>query len=408
MSYKETRTNCYLQPLLPKPQFLQLFADAYIESERSFENKSSIFEKAINRLAKEVNPRIFQIKSIKIEKKIDLASEIFSKLLLSGSEGVTLSDLNSTRLYPRLASLFNDDISANCILDTRLFKLGDNQEQHVHVHKIVAEYCAARYLTHRISNNTDTLSLYQCLAVIAPNSIVRVELRGLLGWMAALGNESIQKATISLDPYAVLANGDPSQLLPSSKRFLIHKLTETAKEDPYFRRSDMWRTFSATGFLTSDVVSELKPLLTGTNENGHLRGLLLELLVGSKAIPDLVNELQQLMLSPDRNDHTRFLASECLLEVKNYNHKKDILALVSEGSETSLSIAAKAIEERGTEKFEKSFLLSYLITCTSLYPSHKEQFTELESTNLTKKVGKILIGSIMFKEEFLFTLIKSS
>ena len=35
--------------------------------------------------------------------------------------------------------------------------------------------------------------------------------------MAALGDKSIQETLINIDPYAVLANGDPSQLLPSSK-----------------------------------------------------------------------------------------------------------------------------------------------------------------------------------------------
>ena len=381
-----------LEVILHNPQFLQMFADAYIESERHFEDKRSIFEKSIYRLAKEANPRFFQKKSIKTDKKIALASEVFSKLLLSGSEGVTLSELNSTRLYPQLASLFNDDISVDSILNTRLFKLGDNQSLHVPIHKIVAEYCAAKYLTNRISNITDTLSLNQCLAVIAPNSIVRDELRGLLGWMAALGNESIQKATISLDPYAILANGDPSQLLPSSKRLLIQKLTEIANDDPYFRRSDKWRTFSVAGFMTSDVVSELKPLLSGINENGHLRGLLLELLVGSQAIPYLVNELQQLMLSPEINDHTRYLSNECLLEVQDHDHKKDIIALVSEGSNTSLSIAAKAIEKIGTANFEKLFLLSYLINCTSLYPNHKKQFVERT------------IGARYFVKQFISTI----
>lgn len=41
-----------LAPLLPNPQFLKLFADAYLESGRQFNDKTSIFELAIERLAK--------------------------------------------------------------------------------------------------------------------------------------------------------------------------------------------------------------------------------------------------------------------------------------------------------------------------------------------------------------------
>lgn len=68
------------------------------------------------------------------------------------------------------------------------------------------------------------MTLNQCLPIIAPNSTVRDELRGLLGWIATLGNKSVQEAAIELDPYAVLANGDPSQLEPSSKLLLLSKL----------------------------------------------------------------------------------------------------------------------------------------------------------------------------------------
>ncbi len=361
-----------LEPLLPNPQFLQLFADAYIESGRHFSNKSSIFEKAIDRLAREVNPSVSQKGAIKLEKKIELASETFAKLLLSGSEGVASTDVSSNRLYPRLASLVNDNTPPDCILETRLFNPGDKADQHQPVHKIVAEYCAAQYLTNRIINSTDTLSLPQCIAIIAPNSTVRDELRGMLGWMAALGHEPIQMAALKLDPYAVLANGDPTRLLPSSKKHLIHRLKEVAEIDPLFRRGDNWRTFSGAGFFTEDVVDELKPLLRGSNEHGHLRGLLLELLIGSPAISLLVNELQWLVRSPKSSYDIRSLASNCLLDQKDHDHQVDASNLISEASETSLSIAANIIVGAGVKKFEETFILDFLRACECLYPRHDQ------------------------------------
>ena len=51
--------------------------------------------------------------------------------------------------------------------------------------------------------------------MIAPNSTVRNELRGLLGWMASLGGRDTQQTIVKLDPYTVFANGDASQLEPS-------------------------------------------------------------------------------------------------------------------------------------------------------------------------------------------------
>ena len=53
------------------------------------------------------------------------------------------------------------------------------------------------------------LSLLKILSIIAPNNIVRDELRGLFAWMTVLSeNQRIQEELIDLDPYAILSNGD--------------------------------------------------------------------------------------------------------------------------------------------------------------------------------------------------------
>ncbi|WPU33632.1 AAA family ATPase [Pseudoalteromonas piscicida] len=76
-----------LDVLLPNPQFLGMFANAYIESNRKFANKKSIFEKAVERLAKESRPSINNhlVSSLSLSKKISITSEIFAGILLSGS-----------------------------------------------------------------------------------------------------------------------------------------------------------------------------------------------------------------------------------------------------------------------------------------------------------------------------------
>lgn len=138
------------------------------------------------------------------------------------------------------------------------FQTRRKTDQHAPVHKIIVEYCAANYMVKRLTASTNRLSLLQCLSIIAPNLTVRDELRGLVGWMAALGNQPIQEALIDRDPYAVLANGDPSRLLTSSKRRLLRQLRKIAEEDPYFRRNDIWRTFSAADFLQKMSSMNLK------------------------------------------------------------------------------------------------------------------------------------------------------
>ncbi|QZA77394.1 hypothetical protein K4H28_14070 [Deefgea tanakiae] len=361
-----------LEMLLPNPQFLKLFADAYIESGRHFTNKRSIFSQAVERLAKEANNNVARTNPVlPTSQKVELSSEVFAKLLLSGAEGIGTSEGTEGRIYPLLASLFSANTAAEGILATRLFKPGDCPDQHRPVHKIIAEYCAADYLAKRIANSKDPLTLAKCLPIIAPNSVVRDELRGLLGWMASLGNKPIQEAAIELDPYAVIANGDPSQLDSSSKRLLVNQLKDIEAKDPYFRRGDFWRRFSIAGFFTQDVVEEIKPLLV-TESDGHLRDLLLELLVGSSAVELLTYELRQLTLGQAKSKNTRLLASRCLLELASNDHLADLAILISEASHTSMRVAAEAIEKLGAEKFDQIFLADFFRACANLYPRPQE------------------------------------
>lgn len=363
-----------LDMLLPNPQFLKMFTDAYLESDRRFADKRSIFALAVERLAKEVNPDIPKAPvSLSVAQKISFSAEVYAKLLLSGAEGVSTIDVTANRMYPMLPALFSSSAACYDILSTQLFKPGDKEDQHRPVHKIVAEYCAADYLIKRIADPVDVLTLPKCLPVIAPNGIARDELRGLLGWMAALGNRSVQEPIIELDAYAVLANGDPSQLERSSKRQLLHRLKEIEAADPYFRRSDFWRRFSAAGFFTQDVIEEIKPLLTMGND-GHLRDLILELLADSPANSQLAPELSLLTLNPNESEHVRTLASRCLLNVKEYDFIGALAVLIFEASNISLNIAANVIEVTGPEKFDHRYLSGFFRVCANLYPGHEEQF----------------------------------
>jgi len=380
-----------LEALLPNPQFLKMFADAYIESGRHFKNKRSIFSQAVERLAKEANATVAKAGyTLSIAQKVDLSSEVFAKLLLSGADGIGTSEATADRIYPLLASLFENTTTAEGILATRLFKPGDRADQHRPVHKIVAEYCAAAYLAKRIADPTDHLTIHKCLPIIAPNATVRDELRGLLGWLAALGNKSIQESAIELDPYAVLANGDPSQLEQSSKRLLIKRLVDVETRDPYFRRGDSWRRFSAVGFFTQDVMNEIKPLLASGND-GHLRDLILELLAGSPAIAHLTDELRQLVLDPGQSEHTRLLASRCLLDLIGHDHRADISVLVAEASDIALKIVAETITIIGPEKFDISYLSDFFCTCTKLYLASEER---IERTVGTRYFIKKLVSSL--------------
>ncbi|MFK0096106.1 hypothetical protein [Pseudomonas sp. NPDC090592] len=368
LNFRSEVSKFDLQDLLPNPQFLKLFADAYIESNRHFPDKKSIFSLAVERLAKEANLGTSRTtNTLSTSKKIDLSSEVFAKLLLAGSDGVCISESTEERMYPALEALFIHQQPNSSILATRLFKPGDCVDHHRPAHKIVAEYCAADYLTKRVVDPSDSLNLAKCLPIIAPNSAVRDELRGLLGWMASLGDKSTQEQIIELDPYAVLANGDPSQLFSSSKKLLISKLVEIETTDPYFRRSDLWRRFSVAGFFTGETIEDIRPLLK-TKSDGHLRNLILELLMGSSAASLLRDELRHLLLTPEESQSTRTLAMRCLLEVSDYDHLGDLGVLIFEATSISLTLSAKIIEKLLPSSISHDHIAAFLRVCAHLYP----------------------------------------
>lgn len=376
-----------LGSLLPNPQFLKLFADAFVESGRSFSDKRSIFSLAVERLSREANPKVAKkTNALSLAEKVSFGSEVFAKLLLSGSDGVTNSEASESRVYPVIGSLSSKNCNCNEVLSTRLFKPGDTPDQHRPVHKVVAEYCAASYLTGRIRDASDPLTLTKCLPVIAPNSIVRDELRGLLGWMAALGNKDIQATAIRLDPYAVLANGDPSLLELSSKRLLIQKLKEAEVNDPYFRRGDFRRGFSVAGFFAGDIVDDIRSILN-VESDGHLRDLILELLISSKAGGKFEPELVDLLLSSSEPEGVRLLVSRCLLAIDCRDHVPNLKLLISEASNASLRVAAEIIKSSFPQQFDKYIVLDLFRACATLYSKgYDQEYSTIGSRYFIKKL----------------------
>ncbi|WP_111979450.1 NACHT domain-containing protein [Algibacillus agarilyticus] len=366
--FREEISKFSLDKLLHNPQFLKLFADAYIESDKSFNNKVEIYNLAIKNLAKEIKPTIPTNKAISIESRILITSEVLTKVLLSGAEGISTSEHVESNTYPLIGSLFKhkQDAEVN-VLNTRFFKPTEKADIHIPVHRIVAEYCAAQFLTNRLSAPLDPLTLEQCLTIIAPNNIVRRELRGLMGWMAALGSEAVQIDLITLDPYSVISNGDPAQLSKKSKEWLLLKLKETEGKDPFFRRCDNWRTFNISGFFTPDILESLKPLILHSIEGGDLQYLLLELISDSPLVGRVSKELRELMLAPSEGEKIRFQSMRGLLKTSEYTPAHDLQALCREKSSISLHIATEIIEKFGYSRVSFLELTNYFCACAKLF-----------------------------------------
>ena len=354
-----------LGPLLGNPQFLILFGEAYIESGRVFTSKAKIFSDAIRRLAHEANTERPKPKSKPpLDTIIAVAGEVFAKLLLSGATGIATVESLSDRDFPYINGLCRDSSNAPFLIDTRLLKPSDDPEEHEPVHRIVAEYCAASYLAGRIEDPIDRLSLERMLAIVAPNGVTRDELRGMVGWMAALGRQALQLRLIELDPYAVLANGDPSQLTTEAKRALLSALDKLADLEPLFRRSDTWRRFNVGHFFTSDMLGPVRAIL---KKSGQFRTLLLELLIDTDASASLLPELAVLIRNPSTDSDTRKRVGKVLLAVGTFDPAVEFDTLFAEGSATSLEIVARWVTKRGVESIGAAKVADLLDKLSGLY-----------------------------------------
>ncbi len=364
-----------LSPLLGNPQFLLIFAEAYVQAGGHFSTKRQIFADAVRGLTVETNRAVAKGDRLSDQKIIEISEEIFAKLLLSGSVGVSLSDGSEEVGFPSLQSLMPTEFAeVSQVLDTRLFKPSDHPDLHEPVHRIIAEYCAASYLARRMGDVSDALSVSRCSSIIAPNSVLRDELRGLAGWIAALGSRTVQETMVKLDPYAVLSNGDPSLLDPSTKVLLLDRLFAAAEVDPYFRRSDQWRSFSVAGFFADDIVAAIREKLASSGDDTHLRGLLLELLVGSDVVAEITEELRETMLDGGNSDNTRTLAFKCLAAENSYDFGPDFDSLVVEGGESSLALASRIAIQIGVEGLGRTRVLGFLRSCETLFAPRGDRF----------------------------------
>jgi hypothetical protein len=142
-AFRIEATRFELSPILGNPQFLKLFADAYVQGGRRFSSKKQIYADAVRRLASERRDAPGATARPEIDAIVAAASEIFTKLLLSGTLGISANEEIESDAYPYLRSIASDPAIAEFALNSRLFKPTDIVNRHDPVHRIVAEYCAA-------------------------------------------------------------------------------------------------------------------------------------------------------------------------------------------------------------------------------------------------------------------------
>lgn len=287
-----------LEDLSGNPLTLKLLAEVWLQDAGLPSSKTELLERATNILVEEENQAHDQSPQAQTSRKdlLNAAGEIFAHLILSGSVGVAIG---SRRLSPmgfvpfaELAGM-GAGAEAQAVLKTRLFK-SEAEGQLVPVHRVIAEYHAARWLGQRLETQ---LSERRLFGLIEFAGGVPSALRGLHAWLGYFAPQVFARCA-DTDPYGFLRYGDTGRLSVANARYLLRALTKLAEEDPYFRSED-WGVRAVAGFGRPELKQEIVALITSPQRHTQLSALILESLSGSALTSEIVPVL--LMLIKDKS-----------------------------------------------------------------------------------------------------------
>ena len=179
------------------------------------------------------------------------------------------------------------------ILESKLFET-PTQCRAVPVHRLVAEYLAAKYLAALIDNGSP---VGRILALITGyDGVVVSELRGLSAWLAALSKPS-RAEVIARDPLGTVLYGDAKHYSPDEKRLLLVCIERQIAANPHLIAT--FRLDSRLGDLvSSDMENQVREILTAPAREASWQSfivVLLEALLHGDPLPTLADPLKELI-----------------------------------------------------------------------------------------------------------------
>ncbi|GAA5105696.1 hypothetical protein GCM10023211_04720 [Orbus sasakiae] len=375
--------------LLSNPLFLKLFSLTYAQSNKVCDSKIELFDESIEKLAAEHNEYHQHNRRYSSNQIITASEQIFAKLLLSGYSGVTLREALQNENYCYLYAL-TKDIDKHLLeytIESQLFKPANSSDLYIPVHRLIAEISAAKYLSRRIGDEKDQLTLKRCLSIIAPNNLLRQELRGLISWLTLFVKDEYQHILIELDPYSIIANGDSKSLSLSTKIKLLHALAKLEKNDPYFRRNDIRPIADSRHFFTYEMIEEVKIILSRTG-NSDLFDLVLRSLedVDNNIIIALFDTLSDVLFDVNQDKYNRMYALKVLSKIPIFEVQTVLERFITENSLASLELCDYLIEHCDTSNIDKKYFLQLFKLFIPLYNNHSDEWDGKFNHNLVKYV----------------------
>ncbi len=281
--------------LLRHPQSLRMLADA-VAGEDWPETRRKTFERACEKLAHEHNSahKLARQDHPSVPEILTAAGRLCAVQLLTGSAGYTLPGNEGNREYPGLEQIpCEKQNTLRHALHTRLFE-SPSEGRVVPVHRQIAEFLAARYLTNLIDKKGLPVGRILALVTGHDGGIVS-ELRGFSAWLAAHSKRS-RLEIIARDPLGTILYGDIQRFSTDEKRQLLDCMRRETQRNPWFWR--MIRMDSRLGDLaTPDMKDIFQEALNDPGRDGAQQSLILILLESLKhgqilpVITDLMTEI---------------------------------------------------------------------------------------------------------------------
>jgi hypothetical protein len=363
-----------LDTIIGNPQLLQIMIDAYSITQ-TFTSKTQAFqdciESAVNERNKEYNTKERPNSLILTE----LSEQIFACCMLSGIAGIHTNENNADLQYPFYKNLAESDaINFKYLFDTKLFKPSDKPETHEPIHRIIAEFCAAKFINRKINDPQSKITINMILSLIAPNNTVRDDLRGLTGWLATLSNnKEFSQKYIELDAYAVIAYGNVSQLSEELKIYLLEALIKLSNDDPFFQRHDKWRDIILLNFFNEKILEKVSEILLSPDTHEFLKDFLWGILIHSKADCSTISDTMYQFIVNDKNKfYTRTSAIKCINWTATAKIQPVFDVLIQSNTKDSLALIARILNDARYQHISSDDLLKYVEKLTIFFPIHRE------------------------------------
>ena len=280
-----------LGELLRNPQTLNLLVDAVGGNEWP-KSRADIYEMACRKLVDEKNSEHRHAKREKHpppDKLLEAAGYLCAIHLLSGIAGFALDEDATDSQHCNWKNLTKHDLPLLAALKTNLFQ-SDGEEKRIPVHRSVAEYLGARYLSALVENQG--LPFGRVLALISGEDGGMVpDLRGLAAWLSVHCRTG-RPILIERDPLGVVLYGDVRNFPVADKQLVLVALKKGEQLFPMLQED--WSSPSIGALCTIDMTSVFKEILLSP-ARGHGDQQLLDYVLDAMRHGDLIPELFDLL-----------------------------------------------------------------------------------------------------------------